>query len=89
MKHMKTEVVPAATREVVDRVTCDLCGSDIVSGNYDADEVVVAHKTGNNYPESGSGKETSVDLCGKCFQGKLVPWLRSQGAEPRSVEWKY
>lgn len=89
MKHMKTVEVPATTRETVDFVTCDLCGEKIDVRGYDVDEVEVHHKTGSNYPEGGSGYETSVDMCGKCFDEKLVPWLRSQGAEPRTDEWDW
>lgn len=87
MKHMKTVEVPATTKEVVDRVTCDLCGAVINVRGYDVDEVEVRHKTGSNYPEGGSGDETSVDMCGECFDEKLVPWLRSQGVEPRTEDW--
>ena len=28
-----------------------------------------------------------VDMCSQCFETKLVPWLREQGAEPRTTEW--
>lgn len=89
MKHMKTVEVPATTREEVDFVTCDLCGAKIEGRGYDVDEVEVRHKTGSNYPEGGSGDETAVDMCGKCFDEKLVPWLRSQGAEPRTEDWDW
>jgi hypothetical protein len=89
MKHMKTEEIPATTREYIDFVTCDLCGAKIEELNYLVDEVEVRHKTGRNYPECGFGVETSVDMCGKCFDEKLVPWLRLQGAEPRSEKWEW
>ncbi len=89
MKHLKTVEVPATTRETVDFVTCDLCGEKIDVRGYDVDEVEVRHKTGSNYPEGGSGDETSVDMCGKCFDEKLVPWLRSQGAVPGTDEWDW
>lgn len=90
MKHMKTVAVPATTREVVDFVTCDLCGAKIdTRDNYEVNEVEVHHKTGSSYPEGGSGEDVSVDMCGKCFDEKLVPWLRSQGVEPRTEEWDW
>ena len=87
MKHIKTVEVPATTRDVVDFVTCDLCGAAITEGNYEVNEIEVRHKIGANYPDNGNGEETSVDMCGKCFDEKLVPWLRSQGAEPRTEDW--
>ena len=89
MKHIKTIEVPATTRETVDFVVCDLCGARINEKNYDVDEVEVRHKTGHSCPDGGNGEETSVDMCGKCFDEKLVPWLRSQGAEPRTEEWDW
>ena len=89
MKHMKTVEVPATTRERVDFVTCDLCGAKIEDRPFEVNEVEVRHKTGSNYPEGGSGDEVSVDMCGKCFDQKLVPWLRSQGVEPSTREWDW
>lgn len=93
MKHIKTvEVpateIPATTRQWVDFVTCDLCGARLIAvGSYIVDEVEVRHRTGTRFPEGGGGEETSVDMCGRCFDEKLVPWLRSKGAEPRIEDW--
>jgi hypothetical protein len=90
MKHMKTVPVPATEREVVDFVTCDLCKKRIRSKSRgDAEEIEVRHRTGLAYPDGGSGEETLVDLCAACFDGKLLPWLRSQGAEPQTREWDF
>lgn len=87
MKHMKTVVVPKQTRECVDFVTCDLCLAKIENKDYHLDEVEIWHKEGDNYPECGSGTEIIVDMCGKCFDEKLVPWLRTQGAVPLTKDW--
>ena len=87
MKHMKTVVVPEQRDQVVDFVTCDFCGVKHANHSYDINEVEVRHKEGVLYPEGGSGTETRVDMCGKCFDEKLVPWLRSQGCLPCTVEW--
>ena len=89
MKHMKTVEVPATTRKVVARVTCDLCGAPIVERGRDVSEIEVRHKSGWSCPDGGDGKEVSADLCGPCFDGKLIPWLRSQGAEPRTETWDF
>lgn len=89
MEHVKTIEVPATTREVVVFVTCDLCGAKIEKQVYEVNEVEVRHKVGDSYPESGSVTETSVDMCGKCFEEKLVPWLRSQCADPRIEDWDW
>lgn len=84
---MKTLEVPATTKEIVSFVTCDLCGAKIKSYAYDVNEIEIRHKIGSNYPGGGSGTETSIDMCGKCFEEKLVPWLRTQGAEPSIKDW--
>jgi len=89
MQHKKTVEAPATTREVVDFTTCDICGDRIREGTYEVSEIEVRHKTGTNYPEGGSGEETEFDICGKCFDEKLVPWLSSQNAEPRKTEWDW
>jgi hypothetical protein len=89
MRYMRVEKVPATTRQVVDRVTCDLCGDVIRKKMYSAEEVKVNHRIGNSYPEGGSGTDTSFDICGKCFDERLVPWLQSQGANPRIEDWDW
>jgi hypothetical protein len=87
MKHYETVEIPARTEVRVARVTCDLCGNSIDKKTRNADDVVVKRVSGTLYPEGGHGKETSVDMCGSCFETKLVPWLRSLGAEPNMREW--
>ena len=89
MKHMKTVDVPATTKQVLDKTTCDLCGSVIKPERGNADEVEVKHRTGNSYPEGGCGQEVRVDMCGNCFDTKLVPWLRTQGADPKPEDWDW
>jgi hypothetical protein len=87
MKHIKNVEVPAHTRKVVDFVTCDLCGGVIKTYRYEVDEVEIMHRTGDEFPEGGSGEETTVDMCGECFDTKLLPWLLEQGAKPETKEW--
>ncbi len=87
MKHLKTLQIPATTKDVVEFITCDLCGEKIATHIYEVDEVIVNHRYGESYPEAGFGKETNVDLCGQCFEEKLIPWLRSQGVKPNEEYW--
>lgn len=84
MQHTKTIEIPATTKTVTDFVTCDLCKEKIKEeGNYDIREIEVSYAHGSNYGNDGGDKtEVSFDLCDKCFTGKLVPWIMSQGAEP-------
>lgn len=88
MKHYKTIEVPARTERNHVHTTCDLCGEKIASCVHEVDEVVIEHRTGEQYPAGGWGTTISVDMCGKCFDTKLTPWLCLQGASPRSEEWE-
>ena len=79
---------------------CDLCGvlgepedSWSPSGIYDVNEteveVTVRQKEGSQYPDGGSGTQFVVDLCPTCFKYKLIPWLRSQGADLKQTDWDW
>jgi len=89
MEHTKTVIVPATTRTVVDRVTCDLCGEVIELRSYEIGDVEIKRSVGEHYPGCGSRTDTEYDICVKCFDGKVVPWLASQGAKPRikEIDW--
>lgn len=94
MKHTKSVVVPARfvpgeIKEVYSHITCDLCGEVICVKGDEVDEVQVQHKTGYSYPEESSGETTIVDMCGKCFDEKLLPWLHSFGVKERTEDWDY
>ncbi len=90
MKHYKTVAVPATTRQQLTVMTCDCCKNMIVKKDSWSEEgVLVQYKTGNNYPEGGSGDITSVDICPACFKEKLRPWLESQGCKFHTEEWDW
>ena len=98
MKKYKTVHVPATTRQVLENRKCDLCGKESTRADWDADiyevnetevKVIIRHKSGENYPEGGSGEEYEIDICPDCFVGKLVPWLKSEGAKIESSEWDW
>lgn len=89
MKQYKTVHVPASDNEVLDKTLCDLCGTEIAPGCYDAEDVDITHRSGHSYPEGGSGKETTIDMCGECFEEKLVPWVIEQGGRPTVRDWDY
>lgn len=99
MKTVEVPAKPATTKEVVDKVLCDLCGCDVNRdwngmSSYEFNEVeveiTVKHKDGANYPEGGSGTETIIDVCPECFRGKLVPWVESYGhAKIETEDWDW
>ena len=82
MKHMKTIEVPAETKEVEDYTSCDFCGKKLGDGGvYDVEDVKISYEKGEWYPENRFTTTLSVDMCGQCFETKLVPWIRSQGVD--------
>lgn len=87
MEHKVEKVIPETTKIVVEKVTCDLCGSEIAPKGYNIDEIIVSHVTGCSTPDGGYGDRIEYDLCGKCFDTRLVPWLKENGAEPRLSDW--
>lgn len=78
-----------STRDVVDRTTCDLCGDAIVEAAYVINETTIERRLGTGYPEGGDVETVSVDMCVLCFDTKLVPWLKSQGATPLITEFDF
>jgi hypothetical protein len=86
---MRTETVPARTREVVDRTTCDLCEQEIRERCYDVDRTEVYREHGTSYPEGTNLTKRRFDVCGPCFESKLVPWLEAQGATMSETEIEF
>lgn len=86
------------TYQVLVHRECDLCGFKTTSDDWDGGvykvneteiQVTVKQKEGNNYPDCGFGTEFDIDLCPNCFKDKLVPWLRSEGADIRETDWDW
>lgn len=98
MRKWKTE---SRTHEatILDELRCDLCGRRGTgtvweSGSYytvNGTEVSVKvhQKEGFECPDGGGGMEYVIDLCPECFKKRLVPWLISQGATIKPVEWEW
>jgi len=89
-------VRPASTYFVVIRMKCDLCGRESTKpaqgweeNSFQVEEIEISHRSGEQYPESGSGDKIEIHLCPECFRNKLVPWLQSQGADVKYEEWDY
>jgi hypothetical protein len=91
MKIYKTVNVPASTYKSIDKTICDVCGKDVDSGLdfYQKSEVDISYECGEIYPEGGNTKVTSFDLCGECFEKKLVPFLKLLGANPTVEDRDY
>lgn len=89
MKHYRKVTIPEYTKNVEDKVTCDLCGLDIVKEAHEVNEVTIQHRYGESYPGASWGHEVEVDMCGKCFKSKLMPWLSSQGVQLIERDWDW
>jgi len=44
MQHKKTIAIPATTKEVIDRTTCDFCGCDIKAPPFHVADVTITRK---------------------------------------------
>lgn len=93
--------VPASTREFVESVTCDLCGKVFPMADTDSDGINWEHPHGDvaktgvyfakgySYPEGTNIEYRDYHVCPECFEKKLEPWLKEQGATftAREVDW--
>ena len=73
--------------KTVEVLSCDLCGVNIEKKQFEINDATVVHHAGVDSPDGSGGVTTEFDLCGKCFLDRLVPWLKSQGAEPMTTDW--
>lgn len=89
MRHMKTIRVPATTREVEDKKTCDFCGADIPVRRCEFTKVTLECDQGVSASEGGSGQKTIFDCCANCWDAKVMPALQALGAEPRKEDWDF
>jgi len=83
MKHYAEISVPETTRKALMYTTCDW------ESAYTVSDREVRIREGTSCPEGGQGTKVEYDICPKCFNEKLIPWLESQGAETRAEEWDY
>lgn len=90
MRFEKTVTIPEETRQALDHIRCDLCAEEthepnnwFHKHNFGRNKVTVKLEQGYKWPDSIDITKTIFDICPKCFRDKLVPWFKSQGAEPR------
>lgn len=90
MKHYKEVLVPEEVRSVRSHTTCDLCRETMAMPNgYRQEDIDVRARVGTCYPDGGDGTTTSFDVCFKCWESKLLPWMLTQGAVVTIEEWDY
>ena len=92
---VKTRMTEPEERTYTADVKCDLCGVLAPSPSnyspweklYDVAQPEVSLKTGEQWPEGGSGERVFFDICPECFMSKVVPALKALGAEPTVEDW--
>src|SRR5689334_6230256 len=93
----KIDNTPRKYKELVAR-TCDICGSDgktqdwgefTCKYNETQISIKIRHMTGETYGNCGNEDRYEIDICPKCFQTKLIPWLESQGVNKEivTIDW--
>ncbi len=97
MRRFATKTRPESKYEECVEILCDLCGRaarrpDGHDGNvwgktqFDVEAVSIGSRRGESYPEGGSTKTKSFDVCVSCFDEKIVPFMASLGAKPTTTE---
>ena len=98
MSRIYKTVSKMRTWDELDEIRCDLCGAIGEGGKWERGiwrvdettvEVAIHQREGESYPEGGSGTEYVIDLCPTCFVNRLIPWLRSEGADIKQAEWDW
>jgi len=89
MKVKERYDIPERTAERVVKVICDMCGEDIKTGNFRADESHVGKTEGTSYPECGNGVKIEYDVCISCSDTKIVPFMESFGAKTVVEDWDF
>lgn len=70
-------------------LVCDKCGERIETESmYDSFECEFVYKTGDSYPEGGSGEKQELDLCQKCGLD-AIKLLKENGFKVRETEWDW
>ncbi len=96
---------PAKPYETTVGTTCDICGHTVdydaagdhhegdrhgwTRDSYDIAAVVMKHQTGSSYPEGTTVESSIFDVCPKCWEKVIVPFMATHGAKPREEEIDY
>ena len=86
-EHVEKKWRPAEEQTIVTHVSCDICGAKVGGKTrFDVDVVRVQRETGDEYPEGARKKRVDYDVCGKCFDEKVAPFLVGLGVKPRESD---
>jgi acetylglutamate kinase len=93
MEHYEEKTI---TEKRLVKKTCDICGAEIPlkwDAGRNIDDVEIKRKVGYrlDYGEGGEAKIFEPDICGKCFDEKILPFLKSLGIDEEkssfAIDW--
>ena len=87
----KNVTLPPTIAKKFEAVVCDICKKRSETSNWDAGsynvlDTKVEIREGCAFPEHTDVETKRFDICPDCFLEKLVPFLKSLGAEPTVVD---
>ena len=87
---MEVRETEKITREesVLIETLCDKCNEPIHTTCYNAFDFEFEIKTGESYPEGGSGDKLEMDLCQSCAL-ELTEFLKLNGYRINESEWDW
>lgn len=87
-EHVERKWKPAEEIEIVTHISCDICGATVGGeGRFDVNDVTIERETGEEYPDCAVDKKSVYyDVCGKCFDEKVAPFLVGIGVKPREKD---
>ena len=89
MHIIKREIQIKQVDVIIENYTeCDKCHCEIPDDAYDAFECQLIYKTGDTYPEGGSGKTQTIDLCKQCGK-KAFALLKKKGFRINTEDWDF
>lgn len=104
MREIKKRTIPASERDQI-FVKCSFCGVEASNpqssekevewkrkGRFGVAETGIFMRTGDSYPEGGSGNYLVIHACVDCFKTKVIPVLETcalEGVKFQEVEWDW
>jgi len=87
MQKREKKTIPERVEDEVVAYICDLCGKESRRGGCwvkdpNVNEPTVQIEQGYVYPEDSQVRIRRYHLCPECFETRLEPWLKEQGATP-------
>lgn len=92
-QRFEERTVPEHTEECLVERTCDICaveadrpgaGQWVASSHFDVSQTTITLEEGSAYPEGRDTTRMSFDICPTCFKNKLIPFMATHGAKPRT-----